>query len=212
MSKTAITVGSVIVMFAAATPALAGDFYIYGSFGRSDFGLDKNTVDGNVRNALVSHGLTDTFTSSLNNKDDGYKLQAGYQFNPYVAIEGGYVQLGRAKYSVTYQGTTSNAEIDVSGWDFSVVGILPIGSQFNLFAKVGRSTFVGKEKASVAGVSLDTGEDQTRVGGTYGVGASYSLTKETSLRIEYERFNLSGSGWTGDPKIKLITLGAAYKF
>ncbi len=224
MSKTAVTIASIIAMLACAAPALAGDFYIYGSVGQSDLGLEKGNLDGFLNKGLTNAGATSlSSSSSVDNTDTGYKLGVGYQVTPNVAVEGGYVDLGKTKYSynaTATQGTaTATGEVKISGVNLSVVGILPVGSDFNLFGKVG--VLVGQAKASYGGSvnapglgawGASTGGTKNQSATTYGIGASYNLTKEVSLRAEYEWFDIKGIPATGDPDAKLFSLGVAYKF
>lgn len=224
MRKTVVAVASAIATFAVASPALAGDFYVYGSVGQSDIGLEKGNLDGFLSKGLTNAGATNlSSSSSVDNTDTGYKLGVGYQFTPYVAVEGGYVDLGKTKYSynaTAAQGTaTASGEVKISGVNLSVVGILPVGADFNLFGKVG--VLVGQAKASYGGTvnapgigawGAGTSGTKNQSAATYGIGASYNLTKEISLRAEYEWFDIKGIPATGDPDAKLFSLGVAYKF
>jgi OOP family OmpA-OmpF porin len=67
-----------------ATPALAEDFYVLGSLGRSSVDIDQSAIDAD----LTDVGVTN-LSSSLDKHDTGYKLQLGYRFNRYFAVEGG---------------------------------------------------------------------------------------------------------------------------
>lgn len=227
MSKTVVAIASTIATLACATPAFAGDFYVYGSAGQSDIGLGKSNLDGFLNNGLTNKGVTNLApSSSVSNTDTGYKLGVGYQFNPYVAVEGAYVDLGKATYSYNATGTlggangTANAtgDVKVSGVNFSVVGILPVNSDFNLFGKVGM--LVGEAKANINGsasagatsVTYNAGGTKSQSALSYGIGVSYNVTKQISLRAEYEEFDLKGIAATGDPKANLFSVGVGYKF
>lgn len=228
MRNTVAAVLSTIATLTFATPALAGDFYAFGSAGQSDIGLGKNNLDGFLDKGLTNKGVTNLSpSSSMESADTGYKLGAGYQFTPNIAVEGAYVDLGKATYSYNATGTLggnngtahASGDVKVSGINFSLVGTLPIASDISLFGKVGM--FVGEAKATLNG-SASAGAASVTVnnaGGTksqsatsYGIGASYNITQQISLRAEYEEFDLKGISATGDPKASLLSVGVGYKF
>lgn len=93
------------------------------------------------------------------NNDTGYRLSVGYQFNPYLGLEAGYVHLGSVDASgggsygegpvcfpppgvctfaivvnVPYRST---ATLAVHGWDLVATGSWPISTQWSLFAQLG---------------------------------------------------------------------------
>lgn len=193
-------------------PAFAGDMYVLASAGRSSFSDsgDKNTIDS----ALISLGVTN-LSSSLDKSDTGYKLQVGYQFTPYVAVEGGYVDLGKEKYSATFTGGTASATGKATGWNIDAVGILPINDSFSVFGKLGlidakvdlSATATGPGGAATASVS------STDWKGTWGVGAGYNINKTVGLRAEYERFaKLGNNDKTGESNVDLLSVGVVVRF
>lgn len=224
MRKTVVAVSSAVAMLAVPLAASAGDFYVAGSVGQSDIGLDRQKIQGGLDGILINKGATAlSSSSSLSNTDTGYKLQLGYRFNENFAVEGGYVDLGKAKYSqssTATQGTASAAgNVAVDGLVVSAVGILPVAKDVDLFGKLGM--FVGQAKASLPWSATLTGgaSGSGQLGGTksqavptYGIGASYAVNKQVSVRAEYEWFNLQGIALTGNPTATLFSVGAVYKF
>src|ERR1019366_10613742 len=87
-------------------------------------------------NALSVGGVTGL---SSNNTGSGnqWRLQVGYKFNPYFAVEAGYMDLGTANYSATFAGGTANATEKAGGLDFAALGILPVTDTLSVFGKVG---------------------------------------------------------------------------
>jgi OOP family OmpA-OmpF porin len=152
----------------AITPAMAQDSGFYVGAGIGDFGVD---VDG--------------FSGS----DTGFKVFGGYQFMKYLGVELEYLDGG----TVEDFGT----EIDVSGFNLSGMGILPVGEKFNLFAKLGMIFW----DADVSGGGSDSGEDFS-----WGIGAGYSFTDQFGMRLEYQGFEIEDAD--GD----MISLGASWKF
>ncbi|MEI7431483.1 MAG: outer membrane beta-barrel protein [Betaproteobacteria bacterium] len=182
----------------AAAPALAGDFYVAGSVGQSAFDVPKSRLDG----LLTSAGYTGINTS-IDKNDIAYKAQVGYQLNQYFAIEGGYIDFGKAKYSGTVTGGTVKADIKASGFNIAAVGILPINESFSLFGKLG----VIDAKAEVGSASA------TKIKPTYGLGATYNVNKQLGIRVEYELFSkLGDANKTGEADVSVLSAGVAYKF
>jgi len=175
----------------AATQAPAQGFYIGGSVGQSDF--DK------------SNAVPDLITSgSVDGTDTGYKIFGGYQFNQHFGLDLAYVDLGKAGYSGTFSGASvTGGTVKTSGLNFSAVGTLPLGTSFALFGKVGFFVWEAKANDVTGGVPFSGKEDGTDL--SYGLGASYNITKNVSVRAEWERFKAVGD-------IDLLSVGLVYKF
>ena len=190
--------------------AFAGDVYILGSVGQASTNINKSNLD----NSLIDAGVTG-LSSSTKETDTGYKLQLGYQFNQYFAVEGGYVNLGEAKYSANFTGGNAKATAKVDGWNIDAVGILPVNDKFSLFGKLG--TFAAHTKVDVSangpGGSATGSATANNWSTHYGIGASYALTKSVGLRVEYEKFDKVGKdNSTGKADVDLWSVGVAYKF
>lgn len=121
-----------VLLSLAASSALAGDFYVGASIGRSSVDMGRSETDA----ALVSAGATG-LRSSVDEHDTHYGLSLGYQLNPYLAFELGYADFGGARYRSSFTGGTARAQIDAHGWTASVLGILPVGEKFSLFGRLG---------------------------------------------------------------------------
>lgn len=195
----------------AATPALAGDFYVVGALGRSDFDIRKSDIDA----ALNSAGATG-ISSSFDSYDTAYKVHLGYQFTPYFALEGGYVDLGKADYSASFAGGNGHGDVKATGPTIAALGIVPINDWLSLFGKVG--VIDAKVEASVSatgpGGSASTSSSSTRTRANWGVGGTYHVTRQLGIRVEYEQFNKLGDDNTTGKKfdVMLLSAGVVYKF
>ncbi|MDE2585366.1 MAG: outer membrane beta-barrel protein [Betaproteobacteria bacterium] len=203
------SIATVALAFLSAS-AFAGDVYILGSVGQASTKINKTDLD----NSLVNAGVTG-LSSSTKETDTAYKLQLGYQFNQYFAVEGGYVNLGEAKYSASFTGGNGKATAKVDGWNIDAVGILPLNDQFSLFGKLG--TFAAHTKvdasASGPGGAASVSDSANNWSTHYGVGASYAFTKSVAVRVEYEKFDRVGKdNSTGKADVDLWSVGVAYKF
>jgi len=197
---------------AGAAPAVAADsgFYGLGSVGDSRPHVGQSAFDGRLGNA----GATG-INSSWDDSDWGWKAQLGYQFNPNFALEGGYVNLGKVDYRAAYTQGGATGDYKVDGWNVAGLGIVPLDDRFSLFGKLGvinARTSADLNGSGLGGVGNGNFGD-TRWRPDYGIGGMYNLTRNTGLRLEYERFDGVGdAATTGDANVDLISLGVSHKF
>lgn len=143
---------------------------------------------------------------STDRKDSVWKLFGGYQFNRYIAVEGGYVDLGRASIS----GPQGFASTDSSAWQIGAVGNLPLTPQFAFTGKLGLARASTDGSGSVSGIPFAASDHKTAP--TYGLGMRYDINKTIGLRGEWERFRVSNAGFGGKSDADLFTLNALFKF
>jgi OOP family OmpA-OmpF porin len=187
-------------MFAAAALGLgamlalsqaSAQGYIGGSAGESD------ADDGNAIPSLITSGPVD-------GKDTGMKFFGGYQFNQNLAVELAYVDLGKAKYSGTFGGApVTGGSVKTSGFNASVVGVLPLNPSFSLFAKAGLFAWEAKARDVTGGAPFSGKDDGADL--SLGFGGAYNLTRNFSLRAEWEQFEAVDN-------ISLLSVGVVYKF
>ena len=159
-SSCVASVASVLLLstFAASTShalEMDGSMYVVAAFGHAKID-DRGMVDSNdsiIRTALPRPGSIDSTASSASSH--GHKLQLGYEFNPYFAIEGGYVDLGKFEYTSNYTSRMPDIIADgmlitselvpdpaqrqmrAKGWNIAGVATLPLDDEWSLFGKVG---------------------------------------------------------------------------
>lgn len=194
MKRTKILLAAILGLSAALATlqASAQGFYIGASFGSSDF--DK----GNVIPDLMT-------TGNVDGKDSGTKLFGGYQVNRNLGLELAYADLGKTNYGPGSSGPCSvtNGTVKASGFNFSAVGTLPLNPSFDLFGKIGFYAWEAKANDTTCGAPFSdkaTGTDLS-----YGVGATYNLTKNFGIRAEWEQYKAVDD-------ISLLSIGVAYKF
>jgi OOP family OmpA-OmpF porin len=100
-------------------------------------------------------------TFDFDGNDVGYKLFGNYMFNNYLGVEGGYVDFG-APDAGTVLGTAS---IEATGWNLYLVGNLPLGDAFDLFAKAGGIKWDADSFIDGINVGGDDGNDLALSGG-----------------------------------------------
>ena len=189
---------------------MAGDLYVVGDVTHSKDTLSKSTFDG----ALTGAGATGLSSSDSGNGNQ-WRLQLGYGFNSNLAIEGGYIDFGRAKYSATYAGGAATGELKAGGVDLVGLGILPLSDKFSVFGKAGAVALKAKSSlAAGAPANAATGNaTSTELRPLLGLGASYKVADNVDLRAEFDHVNGIGkSNKTGSMDSNLFSLGVAYHF
>ena len=154
----------------------------------------------------VSGGKPDLNTacvagSSCDDPDSAWSIYLGGQFNPYVGLQLGYLQLQDAD--------RNGGDTKVRGVNISLTGALPLGSNFSLNGRVG-STY-GWTKTSVgAGVAAPSGNEEG-FGLAYGVGASWDFDRHWSVTVDWDRHRLK---YAGDEKknTDIASVGLRYRF
>lgn len=182
-------------LFALANSASA-EFYVGAKVGSTDIDVD---VDG------------------LNaDRDIGYNLNVGYQFNKHFGLEVAYVDLGGHDLDfgdideAVVDSLNVNSELSADGFDISLVGTLPLSEAFDLYGKVGYFTWESDLNVSVSSSLIDESfSDTTSIDGndiSFAVGAAYALTDELDVNLEFSRYDLDGAD------ADFIGLGVKFSF
>ena len=119
------TVVASLLALSAAGAMAENNLYVLGSVGQSKY---KDITSSETV-------FVDDPGAQIDNTGSAYKLQLGYQFNKYFAVEGGYFNLGKSKLDYS-DGTSDSLKTD--GLNISAVGILPFDNGFSVFGKLGR--------------------------------------------------------------------------
>jgi OOP family OmpA-OmpF porin len=194
----------------ASQLAMADETGWYGgvSVGQSGATID----DAKISSGLRGGGLTTTSITS-DNRDNGYKLFAGYQFNRNFALEGGYSDLGNFGYrAATVPTGTLSGNIKLRGLNLDAVGILPITPKFSIFGRFGlnyaetRDSFSGTGLVSVSDPSPSTHDTNYK----FGLGLQYAFSESLAMRAEVERYRINDAvGGKGD--MDLASVGLVYR-
>jgi len=143
----------------------------------------------------------------------GVTLQAGYQYNEYLALEGRFTRdVGDVDYD---HGSIANGGLNIDDYptDFSNIGlyIKPMYTvdDFTAYALLGYG--------EVELTNIPQGdEDRTEAGFQWGLGASYLVFDNISIFIDYLRMyddkGFDGRATNRDVLVDAWTLGVTYKF
>jgi len=173
------------LLAATAVPASAEGVYIFGDAGQSKFSVD---FDG----------------ASLSETDTSFAFGVGYAINKTFSFEAAYRDLGGISSDDEY----GESQFDMSALQASVVAAFPIGSAVNIFGRLGLAQLsYDSSYEDYEDSDYDESDSDSANKAVYGVGASYTLNENVSLRAEYNKY----AEWDG-LTTSAFTLGAVYSF
>ena len=156
---------------------------------------------------------------SQDRDDTAYNFHVGYKFSPYVALEGGYMDLGEYSLRRT-DGYSDHASAKIHGVAVNALWSWPVHEKWSLFAKTGVLFAEGKANAHTdgEGFSPDENYQQTKRAAVpiLGLGVSYFYDKNWEARVQYE--DVGGSkvaeavGKTVKLDASVWTVGINYHF
>lgn len=193
-------------LFVGQAVAADNGWYVGGSLGQSK--ADVSASD--VKSALEAAGATGV-VASVDNTDTSWKIFGGYQLNKNLGFELGYLNLGTLSSSATYvtpAGSPVRASGDGDGFEFSVVGTLPVTETISIFGKVGVFVWNVDATATTSLRTVSVSDDGTDL--TYGLGANWQFMKNVSARAEWQRFNDIANG--GNSSVDMYSVGAVFRF
>jgi OOP family OmpA-OmpF porin len=211
LARASRTLGLAALAAITGPSAAADNSGWYGgvSVGQSQAKID----DERITSSLLQGGLT---TTSINDRDrdTGYKLFVGYQFNKNFALEGGYFDLGEFGFTAnTVPLGTLDGNTKLKGLNFDLVGILPITEKFSAFARVGVNYAEAKDSFTGTGAVtvLNANANKRDTNYKYGLGLQYDFNGPLAVRAEAERYRINDAvGNKGD--IDLFSVGLIYRF
>jgi OOP family OmpA-OmpF porin len=136
--------------------------------------------------------------------DDGstsYRIVAGWGFNRYFALEGGYHNFGKFEQTFDNGGVPNTATLTADGFTLAAAGSLPLSEKFALTGRAG--VFFWDGNAEVNNVSEATPEDTNLF---LGAGASFDLTNRFMLTGDWTRYELESA------VSNVYSLGFQYQF
>jgi len=139
--------------------------------------------------------------TGIDDSDTGFKIFGGYDFNPNIAVEVSYLDLGEASASEA----GDSLSVGVTALTASAVGRLPLSDMFALYGKLGYASYDVNVDFNIAGFGSGSGSDSDS-DLIYGVGGALSFGGNFEARLEYEAINVDG----GD--LNMISIGGLYRF
>jgi OmpA-OmpF porin, OOP family len=181
-------------------------------YGGLNIGQTHESInDGAIANREIGGGLT---SITDDDRDNGYKLFAGYQLNDNFALEAGYFDLGQfGSRAIKDQVGALKTRTKTKGFNVDLVGSLPMTEKLSAFARAGvhyseaKDRFQGSDNVVVT----DRHRRERDVDMKWGGGLQYDFTQKFAMRLEAERYAINDViGNNG--KISMYSLGAIYRF
>jgi len=170
-------------------PVVVDDSAFYVGIGFGQAAINDDTTDEEIKSTMLM-------------------LQAGYQYNAYVALE------GRISFGLNtdyYPGYTTNTggeyDSDISSWGIYVKPMYPVTDAFDIYALLG---YGGTQLGN-----LESG-DAYESGFHWGLGAQYAITENILIFADYVKlYDDTGFDYRAqldDVNADAWTAGLSYKF
>jgi OOP family OmpA-OmpF porin len=201
MTKTLMTIALLGAAAGAQAQNADSGWYIGAGVGASNY---SDNIPKQIRNAYAGNNLyTFTDARTTDDSDTAAQIFVGYKFNPWIALEIGYQDLGEANthYDLAPINSPQGKPPSVDGRyrasdvNATVVGTLPINDQFELLARAGVSDV--RLKYDERGVDVNGhsfgrsygNDDSTHP--LFGIGALWRFSPQFSVRLDLDRnFNV----------------------
>jgi OOP family OmpA-OmpF porin len=188
-------------LMAETTTDYSSGWYMGGNVGISTANIDKDKITQDLTNPLYTD----------DERDHGYKLYGGYQFNKYLGLEGGYFNLGKFDYALSADEGTLDGKIKIMGVNLDAVTTLPITEKFSAFGRIGANYAQAKDYFHGTIPVLDNNPQEKALNYKFGAGLQYAVTDALGVRLEAERYRINDAvGNDGD--IDLYSIGLTYRF
>lgn len=173
-------------------------FYVNGNLGFGRYGLSSSDV-----NAYNAVGF------NVDRNSIAWSANVGYQFNPYIAVEAGYMQLPYARFTVP--GVSGHADLDTSAFTVDAKGIYPINEQFDVFAKAGLAVETQSLSGSTGPV---VASHNHQVLPLFGLGVDYNINQNWAVGVQGIATLKSGGITNASyyPATYTALAGVTYKF
>lgn len=127
----------------------------------------------------------------------GLRLATGLALGRYAAVEAGYVNLGRFDIDANSNGTGTfaaghvNAETQISGYELSLLGKLPVSRRVSLSGRAGYWLWESETTTTTTASSRRTDRDDGDA--LFGAGLEIvEIVSALDLRLEYIRYRRDG--------------------
>lgn len=203
-----------VTMAVSAQTADYSNYQENGWFAGMNIGKSKATIDSAaIRSSLENNGFG-VNSVATDGSTEGYKIYLGYQFGRFLALEGGFFDLGAFGFQAdTAPQTNFSGNAKFKGLNLDLVGILPFSDRLSAFGRVGFTRNDTKTRFSSNGListaRYNQQDDYTKH--KFGLGLQYDISAAFTVRLEAERYRVDDLvGNDGD--IDLYSLGLVYRF
>jgi opacity protein-like surface antigen len=155
----------------------------------------------------LGYGYFKQSTDSPLNVDvesDSIVLQAGYQYNDYLAFEGRYwIGMGGVDQ------TPMNASGDFDAWGLYIKPMYPVNESFDIYALLGYADST---------IDYDSSWDWETDGFSWGIGVQYEVMSNIVLFADYvcmasdDSVDINSNSVSADIDLYTVNFGVTYKF
>lgn len=192
-----------------SAPALAQDSssynYLGGAVGQSRAKIDEEGITARQ----IGSGLLGT-VMTRDERDTGYRLFLGRQFNRYIAVEAGFFKLGQFSFqSSTVPAGTLDGQLRSQGGNLDLIGGLPLSENLTAIARVGVQYAKTRDRFSGTGAVqvIDPTPSKRATNAKLGLGLEYAVNPSFSVRGEAERYRMNdASGGSGHVNMVSVSL------
>jgi len=165
---------------AAADEANPSGFYIGAGIGQATVKIDNLEGVGDVLEDLDSDATA-------------WKLVIGWRFNPFIALETDYIDLGAPDGNFDATGSSGQYKVELAGFAANITGTIPIGI-FELSGKVGYYWHDADLRVNFDNIGPNNGNvfngSSNGEAVTYGVGAGVTFFGHLNTKVEYEYYDV----------------------
>ena len=155
-----------------------------------------------VGGSIGSASLTDDFDGfDVDANSLAVRVIAGWQFNDYFALEGGYHNFGRFEQEFVTDGGPVAVSLKADGFTLGATGTIPLNQKFALYGRAG--SFFWDGDAEINDVSQAKPEDTNLY---IGAGLRFMLSDRLSLLGDWTRYDLD------DTQSHVASLGFTVSF
>jgi OOP family OmpA-OmpF porin len=210
MLKQTLCVVTAIVSMGTAVAAKA-QFYVGAQGGYVFAGPSASHISSELVNNLGYF----TAATSVDQTDGGWRFFGGYQILPWLAVEGAYVDLGKASFTslVTPPGTI-NVSLATTAWQLGLSARYEFVPRFYGYGRISAAWSETKASVSTSGFAGNNGgQTQRQTVPAYAVGLEYAFAPNLLGRLEYERMvGVSGNQLGGKYDTNFTSIGIRYNF
>ena len=199
------------VSLVAVSGAASAQWYGGAQGGSTDGGSNAGQISSELVNDL---GYFSAATAT-DKRDVGWRVFAGYQVLPWLAVEGAYVDLGRSKWSsVVGPPGTIDVRLRTSAWTLGLAARQEVVRGLAVYGRV--SAAYAETKASISATGFaDAGNavSQRKTVPAYAAGIEYAFTPRISGRLEFERLaRVSSAEFGGKFDVDFASVGIRVGF
>lgn len=218
-------------LMAAAGSAQAQQTPIY--IGASG-GMSRLDFDFKSQIQTLSNGTLPVTRADVTDKQDAaWKITAGYQALPWLAVELDYVNLGEYRTHFVFDGFgrfVRDGQYELDGWNISAVFSQQVDEKVSINGRLG--VFTSNYKYSETGQNFPAftpspispthsfvARDLKKSALSYGLGAHYKINNNLAVRVDWDRYTKIGNPIANNEEgngkfdnVDFISLGVIYRF